>query len=195
MLLGVGSRLEMPYMRWRDSMRYERGAERRAEAHPDRHRSCARCRASSPTSASWPTPRPRAGCSRIGCEPRDAESRARRRTSLPRSASAQRAHAAHPAADRVTSTPSAACCRATDFSFPSCRRSGSRRTRAPIPCLAPRTYISEGFQGTLGFGFPTALGAKVANPDQGRRVRHGRRRLHVRRARARDRGAIPHRRS
>ena len=34
------------------------------------------------------------------------------------------------------------------------------------PILAPRTYISEGFQGTLGFGFPTALGAKVANPDK-----------------------------
>jgi acetolactate synthase-1/2/3 large subunit len=33
-----------------------------------------------------------------------------------------------------------------------------------FPVLAPRTYISEGYQGTLGFGFPTALGAKVANP-------------------------------
>jgi acetolactate synthase I/II/III large subunit len=29
----------------------------------------------------------------------------------------------------------------------------------------PRTYISEGFQGTLGFGFPSALGVKVAHPD------------------------------
>jgi acetolactate synthase-1/2/3 large subunit len=35
-----------------------------------------------------------------------------------------------------------------------------------LPILAPRTYISEGFQGTLGFGFPTALGVKVANPDK-----------------------------
>ena len=35
-----------------------------------------------------------------------------------------------------------------------------------FPVLAPRTYLSEGFQGTLGFGFPTALGAKVANPDR-----------------------------
>jgi acetolactate synthase I/II/III large subunit len=32
--------------------------------------------------------------------------------------------------------------------------------------LAPRTYISEGYQGTLGFGFPTALGVKVANPGK-----------------------------
>jgi acetolactate synthase I/II/III large subunit len=34
------------------------------------------------------------------------------------------------------------------------------------PVYAPRTYISEGFQGTLGFGFPTALGVKVAHPDK-----------------------------
>lgn len=30
----------------------------------------------------------------------------------------------------------------------------------------PRSYVSEGYQGTLGFGFPTALGAKCANPDK-----------------------------
>jgi acetolactate synthase-1/2/3 large subunit len=32
------------------------------------------------------------------------------------------------------------------------------------PVYAPRTYLTPGYQGTLGFGFPTALGAKVANP-------------------------------
>ena len=30
----------------------------------------------------------------------------------------------------------------------------------------PRTYVTEGYQGTLGFGFQTALGAKVAYPDR-----------------------------
>jgi acetolactate synthase I/II/III large subunit len=34
------------------------------------------------------------------------------------------------------------------------------------PVYQPRTYISEGFQGTLGFGFPTALGVKAANPKK-----------------------------
>jgi acetolactate synthase I/II/III large subunit len=34
------------------------------------------------------------------------------------------------------------------------------------PVLAPRTYISCGFQGALGFGFQTALGVKVAHPDK-----------------------------
>ncbi|MDG2090295.1 MAG: thiamine pyrophosphate-binding protein [Gammaproteobacteria bacterium] len=35
-----------------------------------------------------------------------------------------------------------------------------------MPIYEPRTYISEGFQGNLGFGFPTALGVKAANPDR-----------------------------
>ena len=30
----------------------------------------------------------------------------------------------------------------------------------------PRTYVSPGFQGTLGFGFMTALGVKAAHPDR-----------------------------
>ncbi|HLJ71742.1 MAG TPA: thiamine pyrophosphate-dependent enzyme [Roseiarcus sp.] len=34
------------------------------------------------------------------------------------------------------------------------------------PVYEPRTYISEGHQGTLGFGFPSALGVKVAHPDR-----------------------------
>jgi acetolactate synthase I/II/III large subunit len=34
------------------------------------------------------------------------------------------------------------------------------------PVYAPRTYVSAGAQGTLGFGFPTALGAKVADPER-----------------------------
>ena len=35
-----------------------------------------------------------------------------------------------------------------------------------FPVYEPRTYITPGFQGTLGYGFPTALGVKVANPDK-----------------------------
>src|SRR5271170_1438746 len=34
------------------------------------------------------------------------------------------------------------------------------------PVYSPRTYVSEGYQGTLGFGFPTALGVKVAHPER-----------------------------
>jgi acetolactate synthase-1/2/3 large subunit len=35
-----------------------------------------------------------------------------------------------------------------------------------FPVYEPRTYVSEGYQGTLGFGFPTALGVKAAYPDR-----------------------------
>ncbi|MGD9860195.1 MAG: thiamine pyrophosphate-dependent enzyme [Marinobacterium sp.] len=35
-----------------------------------------------------------------------------------------------------------------------------------LPVLKPRTYVEGGYQGTLGYGFPTALGVKVANPDK-----------------------------
>lgn len=35
-----------------------------------------------------------------------------------------------------------------------------------FPVYQPRTYVTPGFQGTLGFGFQTALGVKIANPDK-----------------------------
>ena len=35
-----------------------------------------------------------------------------------------------------------------------------------FPVYEPRTFITSGYQGTLGAGFPTALGAKVANPER-----------------------------
>jgi acetolactate synthase-1/2/3 large subunit len=38
--------------------------------------------------------------------------------------------------------------------------------QAAFPVYAPRSYIAPGYQGTLGYGFPTALGARVANPDR-----------------------------
>jgi acetolactate synthase-1/2/3 large subunit len=33
-----------------------------------------------------------------------------------------------------------------------------------FPVYGPRTYVGPGYQGTLGYGFPTALGVKVAHP-------------------------------
>ncbi|MBX5334251.1 acetolactate synthase [Rhodococcus fascians] len=38
-------------------------------------------------------------------------------------------------------------------------------SRILLPVHTPRTFISTGYMGTLGFGFPTALGAKAAKPD------------------------------
>jgi acetolactate synthase I/II/III large subunit len=38
-------------------------------------------------------------------------------------------------------------------------------SRLVLPVYHPRAFISTGYMGTLGFGFPTALGVKVARPD------------------------------
>jgi len=38
--------------------------------------------------------------------------------------------------------------------------------RIGFPGYRPRSYITSGYQGTLGFGYATALGAKVACPDR-----------------------------
>ena len=38
--------------------------------------------------------------------------------------------------------------------------------RAMFPVYRPRTYLASGYQGTLGAGFPSALGAKVACPGR-----------------------------
>ncbi|MBV9555235.1 MAG: hypothetical protein JO032_20845, partial [Alphaproteobacteria bacterium] len=37
--------------------------------------------------------------------------------------------------------------------------------RVAFPVYRPRTYIHSGYQGTLGYSYATALGAKVARPD------------------------------
>ena len=34
------------------------------------------------------------------------------------------------------------------------------------PVYEPRTLLTPGYQGTLGYGFPTALGAQIGNPDK-----------------------------
>ena len=34
-----------------------------------------------------------------------------------------------------------------------------------FPVYEPNTYLTPGYQGTLGYGFTTALGAKVGKPD------------------------------
>jgi acetolactate synthase I/II/III large subunit len=38
--------------------------------------------------------------------------------------------------------------------------------RMVFPVYRPRTYISPGYQGTLGWGVATALGVKLARPDK-----------------------------
>ncbi len=64
-----------------------------------------------------------------------------------------------------------ACCRAIRAAMPDDGIIVDEMTqvgymaRNTLPAFAPRTYITSGFQGTLGYGYPTALGVKVARPD------------------------------
>ena len=39
-------------------------------------------------------------------------------------------------------------------------------SRVGFPVYRPRTMVTPGYQGTLGYGYATALGVKVANPDK-----------------------------
>jgi acetolactate synthase-1/2/3 large subunit len=162
-LVGVGSRLEMPYMRWGDPMRYERkpshgpkliridiDAAEMQRLEPDVAvvaDSAAACRLLAERLR-------RAAPSRM----RVAEIAAAKRV-------------ADAAIDRLQ--PQAAFLRAIravlprdGILVPELSQVGFTTYTGAFPVLAPRTYISEGFQGTLGFGFPTALGAKVANRDK-----------------------------
>lgn len=49
----------------------------------------------------------------------------------------------------------------------------SYASRLLYPVYQPRTYLSTGYQGTLGWGYPTALGAKAAMPDRAVVAVHG----------------------
>ena len=48
-----------------------------------------------------------------------------------------------------------------------------------FPVYEPRHFVSACQQGTLGYGFATALGVAAAHPGRGCRAGHRRRRLHV----------------
>ena len=163
-LVGVGSRLEMPYLRWGDPMRYERKPARGPKlirididaAELERFEPNVGIVADSSTAC-------RLLAERLGR--RVAPNRGR----AAEIAAAKRVAAA--AIERIE--PQASFLKAVravlprdGILVPELSQAGFTTYTGAFPVLAPRTYISEGFEGTLGFGFPTALGAKVANPSK-----------------------------
>src|SRR6187549_3630607 len=163
-LVGVGSRLEMPYMRWGDPMRYERKPSRgpkliRIDIDPAEMQRLEPDVAVIADSAT--------ACRLLAERLRRAAVPSRERAA--EVASAKRV--ADAAIDRLQ--PQAAFLRVIravlprdGILVPELSQVGFATYTGAFTVLAPRTYISEGFQGTLGFGFPTALGAKVANRDK-----------------------------
>jgi acetolactate synthase-1/2/3 large subunit len=164
-LLGVGSRLEMPYMRWGDGMRYER----KPTSGPKLIRidiDAAEMRRFEPDVAL-------VGDSAVACRALIA---ALERALPRRSGNGERvAQAKRTAAAMLEQQlqPQTAFLKAVrdvlprdGILVPELSQVGFATYTGAYPVLAPRTYLSEGYQGTLGFGFPTALGAKVAAPEK-----------------------------
>lgn len=164
LLIGIGSRLEMPYMRWRDPMRYERKPSWgpklvRVDVDPDEMQrlvpdvavvgdAALACRALVDRLEKVIEPGPS-----IQSEIDSARQLAKSLTDRIR-----------PHADYLTAIRDVLP--RDGFLVPELSQAGFATYTGAFPVLAPRTYVTEGYQGTLGFGFPTALGVKLANPDR-----------------------------
>jgi acetolactate synthase-1/2/3 large subunit len=160
-LLGIGSRLEMPYMRWRDMLHNEP-----RPAHPK----LIRIDIDPNELLRFPPD--------VGIEADSATACRLLLDQLQRHVSPDRDRRAEIAAAKRKATalidgiqPQTAYLQAIrsvlprdGILVPELSQVGFTTYTGAYPVLAPRTYISEGYQGTLGFGFPTALGVKVANP-------------------------------
>jgi acetolactate synthase-1/2/3 large subunit len=163
LLIGIGSRLEMPFVRWHDRMGYEAkpshpaklvridiDAAEMTRLIPDAGLvadSAAACRLLVDRLAPKVLPR----------RERRAEIAAAKRLAaeLIRKLGL---HAAYLEAIRAVVPRDG-------FLVSELSQTGFTSYTGAYPVLAPRTYVTEGYEGTLGFGFPTALGVKVANPD------------------------------
>lgn len=163
-LIGIGSRLEMPYMRWGDAMRYEQ--------KPTSGPKLIRIDIDPTEMQRFEPDVALVGDSAVTCRALIAALErvlARRRDNGERIARAK--HTAAALLEQLQ--PQAAYLAAIrsvmprdGILVPELSQVGFATYTGVYPVLAPRTYLSEGYQGTLGFGFPTALGAKVAAPEK-----------------------------
>jgi acetolactate synthase-1/2/3 large subunit len=165
-LLGVGSRLEMPYMRWRSAMHYE--------ARPSYGPKLVRLDID-PLEMSRLVPDialvtdAALGCRLLVDGLKNSKLAARPDRAAAVARENRRARALFEA-QMQPQTAFLDVLRAVlprdGFLVPELSQMGFASYTGAFPVLAPRTYVTEGFQGTLGFGFPTALGVKVAHPNK-----------------------------
>jgi acetolactate synthase-1/2/3 large subunit len=161
-LVGIGSRLEMPYMRWRDMLRFEPRPATPKLIRIDIDASELR---------RFPADIGILGDSAVAC--RQLVARLQHRAKPNRGRRDEIAAAKRTAARLIERIqPQTAYLQAiravlprNGILVPELSQVGFTTYTGAYPVLAPRTYISEGYQGTLGFGFPTALGVKVAHPS------------------------------
>jgi acetolactate synthase-1/2/3 large subunit len=163
-LVGIGSRLEMPYMRWGDAMRYE--------CRPTGGPKLIRIDIDPLEMQRFEPDVALVTDSAVGCRALFERLAPRLGPRIDRRETIARARAVAAAA-LETVQPQTAYLQAIrevlprdGILVPELSQVGFATYTGAFPVLAPRTYLSEGFQGTLGFGFPTALGAKVAAPQK-----------------------------
>lgn len=164
LLVGIGSRLEMPYMRWVSGSTYmDRPSDNRTLIRID----------SDPAEMNRFIPDiALIADSADGTAPLISELENKVKPDKNRQADIAEAKAK--AAQLITKVQPQMDYLATirevlprnGFFIPELSQMGFASWVGGMPIYEPRTYVSEGFQGTLGFGFPTALGVKVANPDK-----------------------------
>jgi acetolactate synthase-1/2/3 large subunit len=159
-LVGIGSRLEMPYIRWRNPMRYEprpKGPKLiRIDIDPlelDRLVPDVGIVADSAVAC-------RALVNRLGAQPR----RSRAKIAAAKALAARLVAELRPQAEYLEVIREVLPRRG--FLVPEVSQVGFATYTGAFPVLEPRTYVTEGYQGTLGFGFPTALGVKAAHPHE-----------------------------
>ncbi|MBA4503741.1 hypothetical protein H1S06_15385 [Marinobacterium sp. 3-1745] len=164
LLIGVGSRLEMPYLRWGNYMQYERKPGRgpqliRIDIDPAQMEifapdlgiigdSAQVCHALHDLLLDKATPNP----DRL-------DEIARAKTLAWNALQSVQPQMAYLDVIRQVLPRNG-------FYVPELSQMGFTTWVGGLPVYQPRTYVEGGYQGTLGFGFPTALGVKVANPDK-----------------------------
>ncbi len=165
LLIGVGSRLEMPYMRWRSGMHYE--------AHPAGPK-LVRIDIDPAEMTRLVPDVGIVGDAALGCRALvnelttligKVEDAGRRAQILAANRLARRlVEKVQPQTAYLDELR--ACLPRNAFIVPELSQVGFTTYTGALPIYEPRTYVTEGHQGTLGFGFPTSLGVKVANPDR-----------------------------
>lgn len=158
--LGIGTRLELPFMRWTGMMTLIDRPEApphivRLDIDPDEMRRLVP-HVGLVADAGEGARALRDALGRRHIRSGDAEALARVKAQAAQAIARVTPHVAHLAAVRAALPPEG-------FLVEELCQAGFASYFA-YPVLQPRTYVSAGYQGTLGFGFPTALGVKAANP-------------------------------
>lgn len=164
LLIGIGSRLEMPYLRWGNYMHYERKPSSgpqliRIDIDPAQMEIFAPDLGLIGDSAKVCRALYNQLLGKVSPDPSRLDTIARAKT-LARNA----LHSVQPQMAYLDVIRQVLP--RDGFYVPELSQMGFTSWVGGLPVYQPRTYVEGGYQGTLGYGFPTALGVKVANPDK-----------------------------